>query len=139
MRFEADIRGLRQAPRIAHRKRTLAVTDQYALARCVDALIVGIVTEFDPLDRGQILARQHLHRAVTGIRHKHPVGKRDIRYALRLAQTGDPAQYFARRQIDHAEAVVAELGDEQALTLRIDAEMIDAAAHFTERDLRLEY
>jgi hypothetical protein len=48
-------------------------------------------------------------------------------------------QYLARCQINHADAVVAKLGNEQPLPLRIDAEVIDAAAHFTERDLRLEH
>ena len=139
MRFEPDIRGLRQGCRIDHRQRTLAVTHQHSVARGVYPHIVGIVTELDAPDRGQILAPQHAHRAVTGIRHKYAVGKRDIRNALRLAQTGDPAQHLARRQIDHAEAVVAELGNKQPLPLHIDAEVIDAAAHFTERDLRLEH
>jgi predicted transcriptional regulator len=35
--------------------------------------------------------------------------------------------------------LVAELGNKQPLPLRIDAEVIDAAAHFTDRDLRLEH
>ena len=58
---------------------------------------------------------------------------------LRLAQPGDPVQYLARPQIDHAQAVIAKLGNQQSLPLRIDAEVIDAAAHFTKRDFRLEH
>ena len=34
---------------------------------------------------------------------------------------------------------IAQLRDKQPLALQIDAEVIDAAAHLTKRDLRLEY
>ena len=139
MRFEPDIRNLRQAAGINHRKRPLAIADQYPLVRGVHADIVGIVTEFEAANRRQILAPQYTHRAITGIRHQYAVRKRDIRNALRLAQASDPAQYLARRQIDHAQAIITELRNEQPLPFRIDGEMIDAAADLTERDLRLEH
>jgi hypothetical protein len=61
MRFKVNIRGLRQADGINHRKRTLAVAHQHPLAGCVDAHIVGIVTELDTPDGRQILAPQHAH------------------------------------------------------------------------------
>jgi len=102
------------------------------------AHIVGIVTELNAPDRGQILGPQHAHRAVTGVRYKYAIGKGDIRNALRLAQIGDPTQYLARCQIHNAEAV-AELRKQQPLALQIDAEVIDAAADLAERYLRLEY
>jgi hypothetical protein len=56
MRFETDVRGLRQADGIDHRERTLAVTRQHPLASGVDAHVVGIVIELDAPDLGQILA-----------------------------------------------------------------------------------
>src|SRR5262249_59715140 len=96
------------------------------------------VTELDAPDWRQILAPQHAHRAVTGIRHKYTVGKRDMRNTLRLAQPGDPTQHLAGGEVDHAQAVVAKLRDKQPLTLHIDAEVIDAAAHLAKRYLRLE-
>jgi hypothetical protein len=138
MRFETNIRGLRQADGINHRERTLPVAHQHPIARCVYANIVGIVTELDAPDRGQILAPQHAHRAVAGIRHKHTIRRRDISNALRLGQTGYPVQDLARCQIDHAEAVVAELGNKQPLPLQIDPEVINATAYISERDLGLE-
>src|SRR5215472_5721914 len=139
MRLETNIRDLREAGGINNRERTLAIAHQHPLARGLHAHIVGIVTEFDAPDRGQVLGAQHAHRTVTGIRHKYAVGKRDIRNALRLVQTANPMEHLARRQIDDAQAVVAELRNEQPLPLRIEAEMIDAAAHLPERYLRLEY
>jgi len=62
-----------------------------------------------------------------------------MRNALRLAQIGDPTQHLARCQIHNAEAVVAELRNQQPLALQIDAEVIDAAADLAERYPRLEY
>src|SRR5260370_41923815 len=77
------------------------------------------------------------HRAVAGIRDIDAVGKGGIGDALWLPQAGNSAQHLAGCQIDHPQTVVAELGNEQPLTLRIDAEVINAAAHLTDRDLRL--
>jgi hypothetical protein len=104
---------------------------------CVDAHIVGIVTELNAPGRGQILAPQHAHRTVTGVRYKYAIRKGDIRNTLRLAQIGDPAQDLPAAQ--DAEAVVAELRNQQPPALNIDSEVIDAAAHLPERYLRLKY
>ena len=41
-------------------------------------------------------------------------------------------------QVDHANAVIAELGHEQSLPLQVDRHMIYAAAHITEQYLGLE-
>src|SRR5215468_6150820 len=139
MRLDTDIRGLRQAGGINYRKRTLAIAHQHPVAGCVYAHIVGIVTELDAPDRGQVLAPQHIHRTITGVRYKYAIYKRDIRNALRLAQTGDLVQHLARCQIHDAKAVIAELRNQQPLPLQIDSEVIDAAANLPERYLRLEY
>ena len=139
MGFEADIGSLGLACGIDDRKRTLAIAHKYPIARCVYARVVGIIAELDAPHRGQIIAPQHPHRAITGIRYKDAIGKKDIGNALRLAQTVDPPQHLARCQIDHAEAVVTELGHKQPLALHIDAEVVNAAAHITERNLRLEH
>src|SRR5215468_6794945 len=109
MRLDTDIRGLRQAGGINYRKRTLAIAHQHPVAGRIYAHIVGIVTELDAPDRGQVLAPQDMHRTITGVRYKYAIYKGDILNALRLAQIGDPTQHFARCQIDDAEAVVAEL------------------------------
>jgi hypothetical protein len=97
------------------------------------------ITELDAPDRSQITAPQHAHRTVTGIRHKYTIRRGEISNALRLAQTGDSTQYLARCQIDHTQAVVAELRYKKPLPLHIDAEVIDAAAHLAKRYFRLEY
>src|SRR5438874_6294530 len=139
MGFETDIGGLRLACGINDRKRTLAVAHEYPLAPGVYSHVRSSVAELDASDRRQIVTPQHPHRAITGICYKDAIGERDIGNALWLAQTVDPPQHLARCQIDHAEAVVAELGHEQPLALHIDTEVVDAAAHITERNLRLEH
>ena len=139
MALETEIGGLGSCCRIDRRKRALAVTHKDPVARRVHPDIIGIVAELDASDRCKIIATQHPHRAVAGIRHIDAVCKRDIGNTLWLAQVGDPAQHLAGRQIDHAQAIVAEFSNEQPLALQIDAEVIDAAAHPTERDLRFEH
>jgi len=91
-----NIRGLRQADGIDRRERTLAVAYQHPIASCINVHIVGIVTELDAPDRGQIHAPQHSHRAIAGVRHKYAIGKGNICNALRLAHSGDSTQYLAR-------------------------------------------
>jgi hypothetical protein len=81
---------------------TLPVAHQHPFARCTYPHIVGIITKLDARDRGQILPPQDVHRTVTGIGHKYAIRKGSIGNALRLAETGDSAQYLARCQIDHA-------------------------------------
>src|SRR5262249_32565302 len=139
MCLETDIRGLRQTAGINYRERTLAIAHQHPAAGCVHTHIVGIVTKLDAPDWGQVLAPQHMHRTITGVRYKYAVGKRDIRNALRLAQTGGPVQHLARRQIHDAKAVVAQLRNQQPLPLHIDSEVIDTAANLPKGYLRLEY
>ena len=89
--------------------------------------------------RRKVIAAQYPHRAVTPIRDIDAVSKRDIGDALRLAHPGDRAQQLTGRQIDHPQAVVAELGDKQPLSLQIDAQMINPAADLTQRDLCLQH
>src|SRR5215469_9588027 len=80
-----------------------------------------------------------MRRTITGVRYKYAIYKRDIRNALRLAQTRDPVQHLARCQIHDGKAVVAELRNQQPLPLQIDSEVIDAAANLPQRYLCLEY
>ena len=47
-------------------------------------------------------------------------------------------QDLALFEIDDADAVVAELGDEQPLAVGVEGKVVDAAGHGAERDLRLE-
>jgi hypothetical protein len=45
---------------------------------------------------------------------------------------------LAGGEIDRAHAVIAQLGDEEALPPQIDREVIDAAAHLTKQDFGFE-
>ena len=139
MAFEADVSGLGPRCRIDNRKRALAVADEHAAALRIHPHIVGIIAELDTPDRSQIIAAQHVHRAVAGVCDIDAVGEADITHALGLVQTRDCPQHLAGRKINHAQAIVAELGDKQPLALQIDAEVIDTAAYLTKRDLRLEH
>jgi hypothetical protein len=54
---------------------------------------------------------------------------------LRLLKTKHGAAHGARAEIDHADRVIAELGDKEQLPREIDREMVDAAADGPEWDL----
>ncbi len=86
----------------------------------------------------EILAAQHPHRAVATVRYVDRVGIRDVCNPLRLAEAGE-CTVPSHSQIHNPQAVIAEFGDKQPPPLHIDAEVIDAAMDFAERDLRLEH
>ena len=49
-------------------------------------------------------------------------------------QTGDPVRDDARSEIDHIDAVVAKLGDQQPLAGEIDCHVVDAATDIVQRN-----
>jgi hypothetical protein len=57
---------------------------------------------------------------------------------LGLLQFVDPAKQLALFQVDYSDAVVAQLGDEQALATEIDCHVVDPAHDIPERNLRLD-
>src|SRR5262249_32947672 len=57
---------------------------------------------------------------------------------LRMTQAGDAVDDLARLDVDDADAVVAEFGDEETFAAQVERHMIDAADDLAERDLRLE-
>ncbi len=138
MRLQGNVGELRLGRGVDHRERAAAIADIDAVRRRVDADVVGIVLEVDASGGRELGAAEEGDGAVPGIGDIERVGRRNIADALRLAQSFDPAQQGACFQIDHAEAVIAQLGDEQPLAREIDGEMVDAAADFSERDLGLE-
>jgi hypothetical protein len=80
------------------------------------------------------------NRAPSRHRHSPQIGYPKTGHTQRLAarSTQRSCAYLASCQIDHAQAVVAELRYKQSLPLHIDAEVISAAAHVPERYLCLE-
>src|SRR5260221_14209649 len=95
-------------------KRAPAVTDDHLARDGVDAAIVGIVAERQHREGRDIAAAIEAQRAVAGTGHVERVGRRDVADALWLLETADPVQDSARREIDDADAVIAELGEEEA-------------------------
>ena len=139
MALETDICGFGPAYRIDHREGARAVTHEHLVMLRVHPNVVRILAELDAPGRSEIVAPQNPHRAAAPVRHVDAVGRGDIGHALRLAEAGNRTQHPASCQVDYTQAVIAELGDEKSLALGVDAEVIDAAAHLSERDLRLEH
>jgi hypothetical protein len=53
-------------------------------------------------------------------------GSRQIEHALRLAEPGQAPLALLAIQVEHLHGVVSERGDEQAVALQVDREMVDA-------------
>jgi hypothetical protein len=104
----------------------------------VDPEVVGIALQIDHARRLERRAAKQAHRAISGVRHIDRIGRLHIADALRLLQAGDPLAKLARLEIDHAEAVIAKLGDEQPLPREIGRHVIDAALDGAERNFGFE-
>src|SRR5262249_38758713 len=78
-------------------------------------------------------------RTIASIRHVKGVGRRVEGEPLRLLEPRNSAYDFVFFYIDHADRVVAELRNENALATDIDREMVDAAADIAQRNLGLQH
>ena len=138
MGLERKVGDLGVAVRVDHGKRTLAVSDEHPVARCIDADVVGIVAQVDPSIGREIATPQDANRPVAGVGDIDLAGRRHVADALRFAKSGERAQGGHGLEIDHAHRVIAQLGDEQPLVIEIDRQVIDPSAHIAERDFSLE-
>jgi hypothetical protein len=77
-------------------------------------------------------------RSIAAVGYVNRIGGGIVGNALRLIEPADSAQELARSKIDHAQAIITKLGDEQPLAGEVDREMIDPSPHLAERDLALQ-
>jgi hypothetical protein len=101
----------------------------------VDADIVGVITQFDAAELSEIVSPQDANGTIAGTGHIHSVTRWLETNALWLLKTGQGVTQCTFDEIDDADGVVAELGNEQKLVFQIDSEMVDAAANGPERNL----
>ena len=138
MRRQRDVEHLAAARRIDHRDRARAVADQHAVDAGIDADVVGVRAEIEPAGLAVLRAVVEAHRAVARIGDEQEIERRQVADALRVAQPADAVHHLARRDVDHADAVVAELGDEQPMMREVERHVVDAADHLAERDFGFE-
>jgi hypothetical protein len=138
MARQADL-GHRLAGRGLYQgERAVAVADHHATGLGVEADVVGVGAKLDSVEWREFGALEAVDQAVAAVGHVDRIGSRIVGDALRLIEFADPAQELARSKIDYAQAVVAELGDEQPLPGEVDREVVDPAADLAERDLLLK-
>src|SRR5215468_10679180 len=82
--------------------------------------------------------RSEAHRSVAGIRDVEGIGRGSVAHALRLPQPRQGPNDPTGVQIQHSNAVIAELGYVESLPSNINREVIDASLHVSEQQLRLE-
>src|SRR6266480_2206653 len=138
MSIERNIGSLAALHWIDHGECAPAVTDEDLMGRRIDADVVGIIAKIDTANRVVVFTLEQPHRTVSGIRDIERIRGFVITDALRLSQAGYSADELTIPQVDHSDAVVAELGHEQALSSEIDRHMIDPTGNMTQWNLGLE-
>ena len=138
MAGQADLSRRLAGRRVDQGEHAVAVADHHAAGLGVEADVVGIGAELDGLERREFGALEAMDRSIAAVGDEDRIGGGIIGNALRLIELADPAQHFACSKIHDAQAIVAELGDEQSLAGEVDREMIDAAPDLAERNLLLQ-
>src|SRR5215204_5984098 len=124
--------------RIDEGERPVSVADNDLPGPRTDANVVGVFSELQRRYRRKIAAPVEPQRAVPAARAEERVRARLIRDPLGFLQARDGAALLAGIEVDDADRVVAELGDEQAPPGQIDREVVDPTFDGAERDLRFD-
>src|SRR5579863_2452198 len=112
-----------------------AISDVDLLGRCVVAQIVrvGVLAEVDRVDQREFRAVIDIHMSVRRIGNKELVPLRQIQCALRFGQSVDLMGHTSGKHIDDLHRVIAEPGEDHALALAIDREVIQATLNAGQR------
>ena len=124
--------------RINHGQRAAAVSNEDSLICRINANIVGVAAELNPVRGIVVPSFKQSHRTVTGIGDIERIGRGLVADTLRFFQPSNCANQFAIGEIDNSQGIVAQFGNEQSLPLQINRHVIDAAAHLAQRDFGLE-
>jgi len=115
----------RPALRVQHRETTSAVAYDHAPGSSINPDIIGVLAEGDSAGGLQVLAPEQAHRPVPGTRDSNEVRQGSVTDALRLTQPADAMDGFARSEVDHVYATVAQLGHEQAPTAEVNSYVVN--------------
>ena len=98
----------------------------------IDADIVCIAAQLNSSRRLVVASFKQSYRTVSGIGDIEHIGRRLVADALRLLQPWNPADHSAISEIDNANTVIAQFGNEQALPLQINRHVVDPATHIAQ-------
>ena len=140
MCLHRNVGNLAAGCRIDHRQCPVAVSDEDAMGCGIDADIVCIAAQLNSSRRLVVVSFKQSYRTVSGIGDIEHIGRRLVADALRLLQPWNPANHPSICEIDNANAVIAQFGNEQALPLQINRHVVDPTTHIAERkpSLKLE-
>src|SRR5260370_26135023 len=138
MRLEPDIGDLRPALWIYNGERALAITYEYPLPGIVDSDVIGIIAEINPRHERQVFRSQYPHRSIPSVRDVDRIGRRFVGDALGLLCAEHSALHLACSEVDDANGVVTQFGNEQPLALEVDGEMVDTTGDRPQRDFCLQ-
>jgi hypothetical protein len=124
---ELNLTDFGTGARIYDGNRALSEPDEHSAGRVVHAHIVGILSQRYRAQRFEVITSVKRDGTVAAVRHgKHAFGDADT---LGLVQSGYSVDDLTFVDVDNIDRIIAEFRDEQAASLNIDGEMIDAARH----------
>src|SRR5689334_5759822 len=130
---EADVAQRRAGVRVHEPQRTLAVADDDRPGCGVETDVVRVIERVDTLEYGKRATLHEVEPAALTVCDVEAIRLRHIGEALRFLEAAETALVPISGDVEHLDRVVAERGDEQALALQVDREVIDAtidARHF---------
>src|SRR6185312_1786998 len=108
------------------------------MMRIVNADVVSVLAECDLSGWCQTLPVKDSHGPVSRIRDVDVVAGGHITDPLRCLEARERPDHLARLQVQHPDAVIAELCHIQTLATHIDRQMIDPAPHVAEWNFPLQ-
>ena len=113
-------------------------TNKDMAASRINAHVIRAITQRHDFAWSEIGVAEKADCPIAAVGDDNKSPPRYVGDTLRLSQTGYPAQHLLRREIDNIERVVAEFCNKQALTDKIDSEVIDQARDIRERNRRFQ-
>ena len=113
-------------------------TNKDMAASRIDAHVIRVVAQRYGSAWAEIGVAEKADCPIAAVGDDNKSRPRYVGDTLRLSQTGYPAQHLLRREIDDIERVVAEFCNKQALTDKIDSEVIDQAQDIRERNRQFQ-
>ena len=112
MTGELDVLQFRASGGIDDGEASLAITDDDMPVARIDPDIVGVVSQVQPAAGSEIATAKKLDGPVAGIGDNDHVRAGNIGDALRCLEPTEPVEESAGPEVDHINAIVAELGHE---------------------------
>jgi len=129
MSGEPDIARRGACRGVERAQRAVSVPDVHLARAGVIADVVGVIQSLDALDARERSPVQDIDAVGAPVRDIDAVELGQIEDPLRLAESAEASLRPTRLHVDDLQRIVAKGGDEEALLLQVNPEMVDAPLH----------